>query len=616
MNLNCAVLGKLVFGFLVLMAVSGPLAGQAQVNSWTSPNSGDWESPSSWSLGIPPAANQSVMITNAGFKAVGIFLLTSSNFPATMIVSNLTISAPTNSQNTLLLNFLGTPPLQVLGECTIGTNASILNISSGFQVQGDLLITNGSYVQSDAFTLVTNGPILAVGGSLTITNGAAFNFYTINLFDSTMLVDSGVEVTGQDLQVESGTFNFRSGFLSSAISVGGNGTGTFNQYGGQIICPHFVINDGLVSQYGGMAQNLELDVGEGNSNGGPRGYYSLYGGILTNSTTYITDGSFLQTGGLHTVGSIYMDGFAGNYFPSYEADYSLNGGFFTCAYLNASEFSSFSQISGTNSVSEELISEGNYELSGGTIFASSTVVYSGESVAPFFVYTGFDQSGGLHEITNELDCSGLYDLRNGTLIAPTIYLWDGGILNIGPSPATISNTVSVILFGGTIQLNTSTQSLASVMLYENSLVDFASGSSSLTFANSSDRSWNAGQIITVSNWNGSASGGGADQLFFGSGENGLTPAQLQQIEFVNPAGFPAETWFAKILPTGEVVPTTIPSLTEALSGTNLVLNWPGTFVLQAATNLPGPYVDVPGSSPYTNSTGQFPRRFFRLRQGP
>ena len=52
------------------------------------------------------------------------------------------------------------------------------------------------------------------------------------------------------------------------------------------------------------------------------------------------------------------------------------------------------------------------------------------------------------------------------------------------------------------------------------------------------------------------------------------------------------------------------------SGTNLVMNWSGNFTLQSATNIFGPYTDVPGPvviGPYTNamSGGQ---QFFRLRQ--
>jgi hypothetical protein len=65
------------------------------------------------------------------------------------------------------------------------------------------------------------------------------------------------------------------------------------------------------------------------------------------------------------------------------------------------------------------------------------------------------------------------------------------------------------------------------------------------------------------------------------------------------------------------VPNTVlprPQLSFSSIGGSLVLSWTGSFTLMSATNVTGPYVDVPGAtSPYTNSalSGQ---RFYGLRQ--
>lgn len=59
---------------------------------------------------------------------------------------------------------------------------------------------------------------------------------------------------------------------------------------------------------------------------------------------------------------------------------------------------------------------------------------------------------------------------------------------------------------------------------------------------------------------------------------------------------------------------TQPSLSETPGAGAVILNWGGSFFLQSATNVTGPYEDViNGTRPYTNtvSTGQ---KFFRLRQ--
>jgi len=63
-----------------------------------------------------------------------------------------------------------------------------------------------------------------------------------------------------------------------------------------------------------------------------------------------------------------------------------------------------------------------------------------------------------------------------------------------------------------------------------------------------------------------------------------------------------------------VLDTNTPLLGATQSGGNLVINWNGPFVLQTATNLAGPYSDIPGATgPYTNIIANEPEQFFRLR---
>ena len=116
----------------------------------------------------------------------------------------------------------------------------------------------------------------------------------------------------------------------------------------------------------------------------------------------------------------------------------------------------------------------------------------------------------------------------------------------------------------------------------------------------------------MANWNGNLSGGGAEQLKFGTSPSGLTPNQRAQIQFANPAGLPAGNYPARILATGEVVPTQLLALSR--SGNTLTLTWGPGWTLQSSTNVAGPYQDVQGaSSPWPVSMTK-PREFFRLRQ--
>src|SRR6185437_11656461 len=115
----------LCFAGLVMEFICTPAS--AQVNSWTAA-SGNWDQPSNWSLGILPNSSQSIMITNSGWKAVAINPSTPINFPDSMTVNSLTIQGATNTENTLLLNYVGTDfPLTVLNGLLLQDGAQILN---------------------------------------------------------------------------------------------------------------------------------------------------------------------------------------------------------------------------------------------------------------------------------------------------------------------------------------------------------------------------------------------------------------------------------------------------------------------------------------------------------
>ena len=84
--------------------------------------------------------------------------------------------------------------------------------------------------------------------------------------------------------------------------------------------------------------------------------------------------------------------------------------------------------------------------------------------------------------------------------------------------------------------------------------NLGSGDSVIAFADSSGQSWTSGQTFLLLNWTGSLSGGGTDQVLFGSDASGLTGGQLGQITFRDPDGLGAGDYAAQILGTGEVVP--------------------------------------------------------------
>ncbi len=164
-------------------------------------------------------------------------------------------------------------------------------------------------------------------------------------------------------------------------------------------------------------------------------------------------------------------------------------------------------------------------------------------------------------------------------------------------------------------ISNAVEQLGRLVLESNATIDLAGSASRLSFANSSGEVWAGGAMLVISDWNGDPSGGGAEQLKFGTDQSGLTPTQLSQIRF----DIGTNVYAAKILNSGEVVPARLvvvrPSIAFSRQGNNLVLNWPPGWVLQSATNVLGPYADVPqATSPSTIDTTLEPQQFFRLRQ--
>jgi hypothetical protein len=169
----------------------------------------------------------------------------------------------------------------------------------------------------------------------------------------------------------------------------------------------------------------------------------------------------------------------------------------------------------------------------------------------------------------------------------------------------------------TLAISNAVEQLGRFILSGDATIDLAGSASRLSFANSSGEIWAGAGMLLVSDWNGTPSGGGAEQLKFGTDQSGLTQAQLNQIWFrIGP-----DLYSAKILNTGEVVPDHVvpPPLTFSKQGNKFVLDWLEGYLLQTATNVVGPYQNVLGTGfssyatpPYTNDMTLDPQRFFRL----
>ncbi|MDB6068329.1 MAG: repeat containing protein [Pedosphaera sp.] len=605
-------------------------------NSWTSATGGNWED-LQWSLGIRPAINQSIVITNTGSKAVAIFPGTPVNYPSTMNISDLAIDAPSGYQNTLLLNFSGaSSPLHVLGACTIGTNGILNNQYGGLIVDGMCQI-NGTVLQQGGLWTVPHTTTPMFGGTVSMNGDCLFrSFYALG----GTLNQLGGTTTMTNLTLDYGNYNLSNGIFQGAIVIthgtfsqyagtnylsgiqgldfGSGGSGVYNLNGGTIYGSLQIGSEGgaygVFNQSGGVANAPAVVLGTYNSFGGQ---YHLTNGTLNAGYVSLLNGSFNQLGGVCLISNgLSLSGYDDGYTVHVTSFYQLTDGFLSCASLGISVFAGFTQNGGTNVVTNTLsLDRSPYTLSSGVLISSNTVLRPpAYTVDGFYDSGAFTQSGGTHQVLTVLENNGNYLLNGGLLVARDIVL--RGTLSIGsglPAPV-ITNTGSFQL-AGILNLGAATQQLGSLGLSSNAVINFGSNNCILKFTDSSSQIWTNNATLTITNWNGLTSGGGTDRLIVGSSSAGLTAAQLRQIRFVNPGGFAPGTLNARILNTGEVVPTFQPTISSLRNGTNLVLNWTGNFTLQTATNAQGPYLDVPNAaSPYTNSVNSTPRRFYRLRQ--
>jgi hypothetical protein len=590
------------------------------VNSWTSPTSGNWDQPTNWSLGILPNSSQSIMITNAGWKAVAINPSTPTNFPSSMTISNLTIRGASNTLNTLLLNYVGTAvPLTVSNGVTLADNAQILNFNSGFEVEsGTITVTNSQVIQDGGFVRTTNASMNLSDSQYQLTNG---------------VFEGGVVWIGAPAPSE---FNQYGGTATiTTLDLGtptAGSSGAYSLYGGNLNLPNGLTlmgpNNSMTSyfQSGGTNQTTTVKIEPGIFGISPS--FKLNGGLLADHEVDIFSDNFgsavlEQNGGTHSVvANVQINGSAASSTETHPAAYYLNGGSLIAPIVNLNANSGDARFIQTNGSAQvqlfDAFGDQSYytaqiKLSGGTLSCSNLFSTSGGSI---------QQDGGVLSVSNTLGVLGYrnpgikiytrYTLLGGTLSASNIDISGEWIIGDSNGTNRISNPgyFSLRRF---LQISNAVEQLGRFILPSSSTIDLAGSASRLSFAKSSGETWSSGATLTIANWNGNPAGGGADQLKFGTSQSGLTPAQLSQIQFS--AG--TNVYPAKILNTGEVVPdfTMPPTVAFVKNGNALVLTWPAGWVLQAATNVPGPYFDIAGAtSPYTNDMALWPQRFFRLRQ--
>ncbi len=215
-----------------------------QTNTWINSISGKWEDASSWSLGTAPGiGDASDLITNAGNSTVTNDATTAGSFPATMVISNLTVSAPNGSTNTLVLSNLGTiTPLVVHNSVMIGSGGILLMtnslLSSDGATDGALSLDSSATLYDSSLLLNTNvamtvgsvgtGMLLA-GGGTNVLSGDVYVGYSTNSVGSVVLATGQLVMSNGNVAVGfygSGQIIVSNGLLSSVTFSNNTSLGT------------------------------------------------------------------------------------------------------------------------------------------------------------------------------------------------------------------------------------------------------------------------------------------------------------------------------------------------------------------------------------------------------
>jgi hypothetical protein len=667
-------MSRVTHAVVTFALISASVASAQWINSWTKPTSGYWEEPH-WTFGVPGPDFNHVSFTNGGWKALAIGAATVRDFPASLLLQSLVVRSPSNSFNTLMLNYSGLEtPLHVAGGFTLGTNSVFLTLASALRV-GDTFWMDGTVnhgAQSDVAASTIHVGVFDCG-IYNLTNGV-LTANNIDLGDwnswhsRCALRQEGGSNRVNRLEVWTADYSMLDGDLTAqTINVVGELDGFFYQAGGRVAAAasvtlgHDLINGGVPWGHGryllagGTLRAPLLEVGSerqagwgvdgsfdqrGGSNVvdvlrvgaftplrpdyAASGRYDLRDGLLVTSNTVIGAGlpTFYQTGGSHRIaGALTVQGYHYSS-PSVLAygHYGLHGGTLSVRSINV-RLAGIQHSIGTNEVAGDLVLERQppgsswYSLDGGKLVTSNTIVFPSMDGR-------FHLSSGVHEVRGLLDLRGLSDeqgvrylIEGGDLFVQNIRLGTNGFFRHWNG--TLHHTGTLVLEGGTWESAPGNHRLGTLRLDASSVdstIFFRSPGSTLRFAPSSTQFWHPAARLLIVHWG--ASTYGWPRIFFGTNASGLTAQQLAQIRFRDPYE-PSGDHAAHMRATGEIVP--VPNnatVTSRRDGPRSVLQWPSDygFVLETATNLSGPFAPVLGATPPHTNQLAGPRRFFRLRR--
>ena len=435
--------------FLALSAVlrcASNVEAALTTNRWNTVSSGKWEIGTNWSAGAPTNSNAANFITNAASKIVTIdSTTTNAANVATLSISNLVLSAPADTTNTLALTDAGTiTPLHILKHFGINGGGALLITNSALSIEGassgDFSIDGGVMLSAGASVVATNtGASTIIGntflqtGSLTMNGGSALvRDFTLGGFanargvvwmTSGLLRVFGTFDIGED---GIGQFALSNGTVRGDVVVGHNSTGqgTWAIAGGTSTLFSLIIGElvpdahGTVSMTGGelTVTNLPASaifVGEGGA-----AEMTLSNGTVLATTCFVANnpgshGTLTIAGGTNTILGRLLVGNQAN---------STGAVWVTGGRLEINDSSTLATAIGSLGVGQMSVSNGRWRARNVVVGGTLSVASGTSSVLSNLALGGVTCSvtgiinitGGELNVTNALTNAMLH-VRSGTL---------------------------------------------------------------------------------------------------------------------------------------------------------------------------------------------------------
>lgn len=422
-------------GVVLSLLIATRLPAQAlTTNSWTD-GSDKWETPGNWSLNLAPSTNgqSAILITNAGNNTVTIDA-TTVGVPSTMTISNLLVSAPSNSTNTLFLNNAGSiTPLRVRRGVKIGSGGSVVITNSVLRVDG---LSGGEYE--------VDGTVMLRANALLVTTNAEAWLGRPGL--GSMRIDGGTYLgrqihLGHDAAGAAGAITIAGGICSLreylAVAGGPGTTGDVWLVDGQLIVP----NDG--TEVG------DLGVGQMTVSNGTFTAHHVDVGFMPGSC-----GTLTIAGGTSSVSQWLAIGNE----PASTGTVWITGGMLIVTNENIAvgdrgglgqmTISNGTVIGRDQHVGNFAGSRGTFTMAGGTNLLSSILTVGREAGTTGTVW----MTGGLLVVTNDStfigsDGVGAVTVSNGTWLARDVHVAAGvgsqGSLTFHGGVTTISSSLLV-----------------------------------------------------------------------------------------------------------------------------------------------------------------------------